>query len=224
MRCLPLENKLQLIEKQSTLRKKGKVNFYSLIYKKKKVSENCSIALPANINKDFLGYICDFLDQCKELDSQKYNPAESLEASYEWLCDKSLENNLSKYMDLDNDAPDMDAKNSTKLQNSNLLICDLEFENTRYYIFMRQTPCARLFKGKKIFIIGDGKIESIKNKYGFFLSFNIDCIWKFDQSNPITFIFDKGGFSSIFDYEEHLKKIVLEKKMLIFVFFFFFFF
>ncbi len=210
-----MNDKLQLLEKQNEVREKGKVNFYSLIWKKKKVSDNCSIALPENINKEFLGYICDCLKENNALDSQKYNPMESSESVYEYLNDESLDSKMADFISLNDDASDMDTSNSKKLQNSNLLICDLEYEGNRYYIFMSQIPCEQLFKGKKAFIIGDGKIESITNKFGFFLSFSIDCVWRFEKNSHTLFVFNRKNFSTIFDYEEHLKKIVLEKKEII---------
>lgn len=210
-----MNKELYILRKLDLVRKKGKVNIYSILYKKIKIKDNYSIALPSNINKDFLKEICDNLETKKDFECKKYNPEEVSDIAYEWLEDSSLDQKVDIFRNLNEESIDSKDAKLKDFQRSNLLICDLEYKNKQYYIFMSQESSEQILKNKKGVLFNEGKIELISNNKGFLVTFLVDCIYEFNGSKSVVYIFNRKNFYKFFDYEEHLKKKVFEKRKLL---------
>ena len=210
---------LELFNDITDVQDNATANFYSLLYRKRPKGKNFSIALPNNprkTNEEFLKNICESLVDLRDYNLEEYNPYETVDGSYECLNDESLEPIISEFVELNSaERNGLTKENTVKLPLTNLLICDLTFNNKDYYIFMEQDPCDKLLKGRAEFIIGDGKITPINNRqHSFFLKFRIGCVWAFSKSDTeksLMYIFDRKFFSWLFDYDEHLKTMVANK-------------
>lgn len=212
-----MRKSLELFNNIDDVCKNAKVNFYSVLFRRKKVKENFSIALPGNVPKEFFDNVCACIRDFADYDALEYNPLESQEIGYECLYEESLNEQIDYFVNLNSEAKDMNNENISDLSKANMLICEMIYNNKTYYLFMNEIPSDTILKGKTGFMVGEGKITTITNKKGFFLSFIIGFIWEFgcDNENPMLYIFDKKYFTKIFDYEEHLKKIVKEKSNII---------
>ena len=208
---------LELFSNVDDVFENATANFYSLLYKLNTDKYNFSIALPGDTPIDFFEEVCACLRDFSDYEAFSYDPLESREIGYECLYEDTLYDKIQIFAKMNYEADELNAINAYSLRKANMLICELTYNTKKYYLFMQQVPSDRVFKGKKEFVIGDGKIVNMHNSKGFVLSFVIGFIWEFsdEKKNSMMYVFDRTYFSKIFDYEEHLKKIVEEKSSVI---------
>lgn len=208
-----LKNLDAVLNHLDKVKQMAKVNFYSSLFKLRPQKENFSINMPEPGNVAFLGGVWDYLNIFKEHTSKPYNPVgESFTGdTYEYIYDDAVSEIWLKLKELIGKGIDFNEVGTTQIQKMNLFICLMEYDNARYYIFMKQEPTEKLFKGKTGFLPGnDGTIKPFKENDVFFVSYSIGFIISEKGEETTLFVFNRKFFGDFFKHDEHLRKNVRE--------------
>lgn len=189
----------------------GKANFYSLQFSFRNRQENFSICLPDNMNEEFLREICKYLDEFSGSACTLFNPVGQEDNAYEYLPYENIASSWERISELYDKSEDYKKEESKeKVSLSNLSICELKYENSKYYLCAKQLPSAKLFKGKKVLMNANDEIRAYSAKKVFLFGCNVDFVIRVNtmDSSKQVFILNRKNFISIFNYYEYLKNEV----------------
>ena len=194
---------LDLIEKN------GAINVYAVKNNLARQTEMFSVGFPEDINSNALETACNSLEKYQNAKCVCFDPVNTKDDTYEVLDLKKVEIPWNRVKNAINESDGFKSDEAKdKAKNANLLVVDLTYDNTRYFLCAIQKPSAKFFKGKKAYFETNDTLEecSVGNLY--VLNFNIDFI--VSEDNSCVFIFNKKNFINVFRYEEYLKEKVEE--------------
>ena len=197
----------------SDLKEKTKINIYGVLYKHKSKENNFSIGLPENINRILKK---DYVDQIKAINNYKikaFDPSNS--GLYEGTCEKVKYLNLKPQVDyifqLLEKHGNYKKENVTKIRQTNAYICEMKYNDKMLYIFSCQdNTTEKIFTNKHILMAQEDDVKIIENKKVFMYSSHIDFIIEKNDDKGQVLIFNKHNFIKFFNYDEEIKKFVIE--------------
>ncbi len=193
------------------IEKTAEVNLYSIGFRFKKIGNNFSVCMPNNKNDDILTEFSKRIAAFSDKKCIPFNPIELEENVYEYLLLEDVLPIWEELVDLINNSNYFKEKiNKCKTATeSNLSICLFDHEEYTYYICTRQEN-SKIFKGKKLFMSSNDKLEDIGLDKLIILRLDIDFIIRISKSNNNghIFILNRRMFIKAFNYYEHLKNLV----------------
>lgn len=209
---MAMDNNLtELLDATAEIAVTGKANFYSLQFSFRNRQDNFSICLPDNMNKELLEEICEYLKGFSELTCALFNPVGQDDNVYEFLPYENISSSWKKISELYCNSDDYkQEENKEKISLSNLSICELKYGDSNYYLCAKQLSSAKLFKGKKVLMSTNDKIEAHSPKKVFLFGCNVDFVIRINDvdSSIQVFILNRKNFISIFNYYEYLQNEV----------------
>lgn len=190
--------------------KKGKINVYAVCYNHRRKDDNCSVALPSNMNYDLRRDFCDNIIGFKGAREVNYNPtADGLENdTYEYIDLTDAKEKWDEIHELLNHSFSFrDSENRKKVPLSNLFICELDYNNHRYFLCAKQgSNSEKLLRGKLIWTRNVEKLEITKPGEAFVMSTYVSFV--IDNKESKILVFNKKAFQDVFDYDNYQKEKV----------------
>lgn len=206
-----MSEEIALLKQTEAIRKKAKINYYSLKFSHRNQSENYAVALPEDVNADVLDGICSDLENYSDFQAVSFNPMGTEEGTYELLSLTQVRDTWSKMFTLISEfLPHKTKDNRDKVPGSNLGICEMEFEGQRYFICSKQISLDKVLKGKLFFMKSEDKTAKVNSSDFFMIRSEVDFIIHptDDETGGEIIVFNRKSFVSIFRYFEHLKQLV----------------
>lgn len=203
----------EIVKNITDARDNGTINVYAVCYKQRGKAENVAVALPGNLNFDLRSNFCENVVRYKDAREKEFNPtSDGLEDdTYEYIPLENVQKNWDEITKLLDDADDYyDKESKQKVSRSNLFVCALDYNNSRYYFCAKQGDNSdKLLKGKHIFMSQQEKLIEISSDKIFLLSCYVGFL--IDVNEKKVLIFDKKMFQGIFKYDDYQRESVKGK-------------
>ena len=172
------------------IEKTAEVNLYSIGFRFKKMGNNFSVCMPNNKNDDILTEFSKHIAAFSDKKCVPFNPIELEENVYEYLLLEDVLPIWEKLVNLISNSNYFKEKiNKCKTATeSNLSICLFDHEEYTYYICTRQEN-SKIFKGKKLFMSSNDKLEDIGLDKLIILRLDVDFMIRISKSNNNGHIF-----------------------------------
>lgn len=192
----------------------GKVNFYSVKYFLRNQKNNFAVCLPGNMNSQFLGDICCYLNGWSESKCVPFNPVSHEEGTYEHISLSEIQSHWNNILKLIGEAKNFkDGENKKLVSEANMSVCLLQYRDIQYYLCAKQQTLTGLLRGKRVLMSCNDKLELVEAGRLFLLNGGVDFIVHGIglPEEQRTFLLGRENFFAIFKYYEHLKRSVQEK-------------
>lgn len=203
----------EIVKNITDARDDGTINVYAVCYKQRGKAENVAVALPGNLNFDLRSNFCENVIRYKDAREKEFNPtSDGLEDdTYEYIPLENVQKNWDEITKLLDDADDYcDKESKQKVSRSNLFVCALDYNNSRYYFCAKQgNNSDKLLKGKHIFMSQQEELIEISSDKIFLLSCYVGFL--IDVNEKKVLIFDKKMFQGIFKYDDYQRESVKGK-------------
>lgn len=192
--------------------REGKINAYALRYAHRSRSNNFSVSLPSNQNQYFLQKFCSSLNVYQDFTCTKYDPIGRKENTYEFLPAIQVSTVWKDMTALINSSqPLKHSPYQSELPGANLTICELEYDNKKYWIGTQQQKSGSIFKDKYPFLSEEGKLKAVDVKRMLTLGFHVDFVVSDENDPAVVYVFNRKSFEKVFNYYELLKSHVKNK-------------
>lgn len=187
----------------------GTINIYAVRYNQRGKADNVAVALPGNLDFDLRHSFCENVVNYKNKKEVNFNPtSDGLEDdTYEYVPLGNVQDKWDEVITLLNEALDYRGENKRKVPYSNLFVCELNYDNYRYYMCAKQgSNSDKLLKGKYVFMNYQDKLEVAFPEEVFLMSCKVDFI--IDTCEGKVLILEKKAFQDIFKYDDYQKETV----------------
>lgn len=198
----------QILKNLDDVKAKGKINVYALKNVHKPVKDSYAVALPSNINKEFLEEYCKTIYAFESFSCVKFDALEHKDNTYEYIELAAVDCVWNKFKELLGKDVLKRENYSTLVSEVNLTLCELSYNKKVYFLGALQEKSETKFKGKFPILAEEGKLTIIPSDRLLTLMLRVDFV--VNEHEGRVYVLNRNNFQKVFNYYEILKKHVTE--------------